>query len=52
MHKNNEICRNERTICARKNKRLKKNKLLFCYNLQIKHKKEETEYEKESKEVV
>lgn len=35
-----------------KNKRLKKNKLLFCYNLQIKHKKEETEYEKESKEVV
>lgn len=34
------------------NKRLKKNNLLFCYNLQIKHKKEETEYEKESKEVV
>lgn len=37
---------------ALENKRLKKNKLLFCYNLQIKHKKEETEYEKESKEVV
>lgn len=29
-----------------------KNKLLFYYNLQIRHKKEKTEYEKESKEVV
>ena len=37
---------------TRKTKGSKRNNLLFCYNLQIKHKKEETEYEKESKEVV
>ena len=48
MHKNNEICRNKRTICARKTKGSKRTSCYFA----IRHKKEETEYEKESKEVI